>query len=121
MTIFINICTSIPDEQTYLITISLDSLYCGKWETISKSSRELDIELTMPNVKIIRGIFIYLNFKILDLFLSYGAYTYTHTPAHAPIHTHTPTHTHTHIYAYTHTHRQTHGDSTLYLLSKLQV
>ena len=36
--------------------ITLDSLYCGKWENISKSSLDLDLDPTMPDVELIQGI-----------------------------------------------------------------
>ena len=39
--------------------IGLDSLNCGKWRKISKSRRDLDLDRTMPNVELIRAIFIY--------------------------------------------------------------
>ena len=41
--------------------IGLDSLYCGKWRKISKSRRDLDLGRTMPNVELVRAIFIYYN------------------------------------------------------------
>ena len=37
------------------------SMYCGKWRKISKSSRDLDLDRTMPNVELVRAIFIYYN------------------------------------------------------------
>ena len=39
--------------------MGLDSLYCGKWRKISKSHRDLDLDQTMPNVELVRAIFIY--------------------------------------------------------------
>ena len=39
--------------------MGLDSLYCGKWRKISKSRRDLDLDRTMPNVELVRAIFIY--------------------------------------------------------------
>ena len=41
--------------------IALDSFYCGKWEKISKSSRGIDLDQIMPNVELIRGLFISYN------------------------------------------------------------
>ena len=38
--------------------MGLDSLYCGKWRKISKSRHDLDLDRTMPNVELIRAIFI---------------------------------------------------------------
>ena len=43
------------------LDIGLDSLYCGKWRKISKSRRDLDLDRTMPNVELVRAIFIYYN------------------------------------------------------------
>ena len=39
--------------------MGLDSLYCGKWRKISKSHRDLNLDRTMPNVELVRAIFIY--------------------------------------------------------------
>ena len=41
--------------------IGLGSLYCFKCGKISKSRRDLDLDRTMPNVKLIRAIFINYN------------------------------------------------------------
>ena len=41
--------------------IGHDSLYCGKWRKISMSRSDLDLDRTMPNVKLVRAIFIYYN------------------------------------------------------------
>ena len=38
--------------------MDLDSLYCGKWRKISKSRRDLDLDRTMPNVELVRAIFL---------------------------------------------------------------
>ena len=38
--------------------IRLDSLYCGKWRKILKSRHDLDLDKTMPNVELVRAIFI---------------------------------------------------------------
>ena len=54
-----------------------NSLYCGKWRTISKSHHDFDLDQTMPIVKLIRAIFIY----------------YTHAHTNTYVHTHTHTHT----------------------------
>ena len=52
--------------------IGLDSLYCGKWRKISKSHHDLDLDQTMPNVKIVQAIYIYYNmFKFLSGFNHY--------------------------------------------------
>ena len=59
--------------------IGLDSLYCGKWRTISKSRHDLDLDRTMPNIELVRAIFIYYN--VLN--------THTRTRARAHTHTHT--------------------------------
>ena len=41
--------------------MGLDSLYCGKWRKISKSSCDLDLDRTMPNVELIQAILVYYN------------------------------------------------------------
>ena len=68
----------------------MDSLYCGKWRKISKSCRDLELDQTVPNVELIRNIFICYNlfeFQVPRLiFLSYRAYRHTDR------HTHTQTH-----------------------------
>ena len=47
------------------LSTNSSSLYCGKWRKISKSCHDLDLEWAMPNVELIREIFIYYNiFKI---------------------------------------------------------
>ena len=50
-------------------------------EKISKSRHDLDLDRTMPNVELIRAIFIYYNmFKFeVELFLSYRVHTHTDT------------------------------------------
>ena len=35
------------------------SLYCGKWRKISKSQHDLNLGPTMPNIELVRDIFIY--------------------------------------------------------------
>ena len=82
----------------------------------SKSSRDLDLERTMPNVELIRGLFISYNiFEFQDprpfIFLSYRAYTQTDRQTDR----HTPTQTDRQ------TDRQTTETSTLYLRSRPQV
>ena len=58
--------------------MGLDSLYCGKWRKISKSRRDLDLDRTMPNVELVRAIFIYysmfkfhVNWTIIFLVIVY--------------------------------------------------
>ena len=49
--------------------MGLDSLYCGKWRKILKSCPDLDLDQTMPNVELVRAIFIYyyiFKFKLND-------------------------------------------------------
>ena len=41
------------------LDIGLYSLYCGKWRKISR--RDLHLDRTMPNVELVRAIFIYYN------------------------------------------------------------
>ena len=38
-----------------------ESLYCSKYRKISKSCLDLDLGLTMPNIELVRVIFIYYN------------------------------------------------------------
>ena len=38
-----------------------DSLYCGKWRKISKSHHDLDLGPTMPNIDLVRVIFLSYN------------------------------------------------------------
>ena len=51
-----NLCTVgelyVFDEHTYL-------LYCGKWRKISR--RDLDLDRTMPSVKLLKAISVYYN------------------------------------------------------------
>ena len=35
-----------------------DSLYCGKWRKTSKSRSDLDLDLTMRKIEVVRDIFI---------------------------------------------------------------
>ena len=62
--------------------IGLDSLYCGKWRKVSKSRRDLDLDWTMPNVELVRAIFIYYNmfkFKLIEPLFSELCCTQTDT------------------------------------------
>ena len=56
--------------------MGLDSLYCGKWRKISKSRHDLDLDWTMPNVELVRAIFIYYN-MLNHYFLSYHVHRQT--------------------------------------------
>ena len=57
--------------------MGLDSLYCGKWRKISKSRSDLD--RTMPNVKLVRAIFICYNmFKSIEPLFFELSCTQTH-------------------------------------------
>ena len=69
-----------------------ERLYCSKWRKISKSCCDLDLGPTMPNIELVRVIFIY--YKVFKFhvprsifFSSYRAKTHTHG--------NTNTHTHT--------------------------
>ena len=71
--------------------MGLDSLYCGKYRKISKSRSDLDLDGTMPNVELVRAIFIYYNmfssFKSIEpLFFELSC---TQTDRHTRTHTHT--------------------------------
>ena len=59
--------------------MGLDSLYCGKWRKISKS--RCDLDRTMPNVELVRAIFIYsyvqVSHKLNHYFLSYRVHRQT--------------------------------------------
>ena len=67
-----------------------ESWYCSKWRKISKSCRGLDLGPPMPNIELVRVIFIYYNvFMFLGRLLFVLSCKNTHT------HTHTNTHTHT--------------------------
>ena len=90
--------------------MGLDSLYCGKWRKISKSHRDLDLDQTMPNVELVRAIFIYYSiFKVSSglnyYFLSYRVHRDTHTDRQTPTHQdgrtdrQTDTHTDGHEYS----------------------
>ena len=45
-------------QQTLSHQLHLDSLYCGKWRKILKSRSDLDLDRIMPNVELIRALFI---------------------------------------------------------------
>ena len=62
------ICILLSDKHTCLTSASQlvpklvmgpESLYCSKGRKISKSHRDLDLSLTMPNIQLFRVIFIY--------------------------------------------------------------
>ena len=71
-----------------------DSLYCGKWRQISKSHSDLDLGPTMPNIELVRDIFIYHNvvqFKVprlITFLVIVQKYGNTETHTHAHTHTH---------------------------------
>ena len=75
-----------------------NSLYCAKSRKLSKLRRDLDLGLTMPNIELVRVIFIYYNvFKFqVPRSISFRVIMQKHT------------HMETHTHAYTHTHTQTH-------------
>ena len=73
--------------------MGLDSLYCGKWRKVSKSRRDLDLDQTMPNIELVRAIFIYHSmFKFQVVYTE----THTQTDRHKDRWTDRQTHTHTH-------------------------
>ena len=63
--------------------MGLDSLYCGKWRKNSKSHCQLDLDRTIPNVELVRAIYILQYVQVLSgldhYFLSYHAQRYTDT------------------------------------------
>ena len=74
---------------------------------MSKSRHDLDLDQTMPNVELVRAIFIYYNIKFqVDYFLSYRVHrqTDTQTPRQTdgktPRHQDAQTDTQTHADAY---------------------
>ena len=74
--------------------MGLDSLYCGKWRKISKSRRDPDLDRTMPNVELVRTIFIYYNMfknssQLNHFFLSYRVHRHTHRQTDRRTDTHT--------------------------------
>ena len=71
--------------------IGLDSLYCGKWKKILKSHTDLDLDHKMPNVELVRAIFIYYNmckFQV-DWSIISWVIVYTEARTHARTHTYT--------------------------------
>ena len=48
-------------QQTLSHQLHLDGLYCGKWGKILKSRSDLDLDQIMPNVELIRALFICYN------------------------------------------------------------
>ena len=87
-----------------------DNLYCGKWKKISKLRSDLDLGLTMPNIKLVRDIFLYTtmysNFMFLDQLLFELSCKNTETQKHA----------NTHAYTHTYTRARTHTDSDEYCI-----
>ena len=69
-----------------------ERLYCSKWRKISKSLCDLDLSPTMPNIELVRNIFIYYNvFKFhVPRSISFLVIAETHT--HSETHTHTYAH-----------------------------
>ena len=70
-----------------------------------KSRSDLDLGLTMPNIELVRDIFVYYNVIQFDIPTSIvfelsckntETETHIHTPTHTPTHTHQHTDTHTH-------------------------
>ena len=61
--------------------MGLDTLYCGKWR--KNSHCHLDLDWTIPNVKLVRAIYILQYVQVLcglnHYFLSYHAQRYTDT------------------------------------------
>ena len=72
--------------------MGLDSLYCFKWSKISKSCRDLDLDQTMPNVELVRAIFIYYNMFKFQV-------TQTHRQTDRRTDRHQDTHTDGHEYS----------------------
>ena len=60
-----------------------DSLYCGKWRKISKSHSDLDLDSTMPNIKLVRDIFIYYSLMFLKRLLFELSCKHGNTETHA--------------------------------------
>ena len=46
------------------------NLYCNKWRKISKSHCDLDLGPTMPNIELVRVIFIYTTMYLNFIFLN---------------------------------------------------
>ena len=69
-----------------------ERLYCSKWRKISKSCCDLDLGPTMPNIELVRVIFIY--YKVFKFHVPRSIFFRVIVQKH----THTETHTHTHTY-----------------------
>ena len=60
--------------------IGLDSLNCGKWRKISKSSRDLDLDQMMPSDELSPHTTIYSSFNLTDpLFFQYRVHRHSDT------------------------------------------
>ena len=75
-----------------------ESLFCSKWRKILKSCHDLDLGQTMPNIELVRVIFIHYNvykFHVPRLisFRVIVRKTHTHGNTHAHTHTHLQAHT----------------------------
>ena len=71
-----------------------DILYSGKWRKISKSRDDPDLGPAMPNIELVRDIFIYydvLKFVFIDRLL-FELSCKTDTETHTHKHTHTEAH-----------------------------
>ena len=82
------------------LVIGHDSLCCDKWRKYSNDYHDVDLDHTMPNVKLIQANIIQnniLKFRV-PTFKSFRVIILTHT------HTHTCTHTHARMHEHTHTH-----------------
>ena len=66
-----------------------DSLYCGKWRKTSKSCHDLDLGPAMPNMELVRDMFIYYDvFKFhvhrsITFLVIMQKHRNTHTHTHA--------------------------------------
>ena len=71
------------------------SLYWGKWRKISKSRHDLDLAPAMPNIELVRDIFIYYNIiefhvpRWITFWVIVQKHTNTHTHTHTWMHTQT--------------------------------
>ena len=45
--------------------LDLTVIYCGKWEKISESNSDLDLDPTMSNIELVHDIFIYMYYNVL--------------------------------------------------------
>ena len=75
----------------------LKFVFCSKWRKISKLYRDLDLGPTMPNIDLVRDIFIYYNvFKFhVPGSISFRVIVQKHTQGNTLKETHTQKHTHT--------------------------